>query len=147
MRHTSAPTPPLSTSIAFFVTLQFSNLVTYVAILKTFHIKSKLKIIERRNMKSKKQRPQFRQIFEKIGQNVFFFKISSLRNFAKLKKKTKLNCFYIISSNYKKHLLSLKFCGIYIFYLVNFSILSNFFNILSIFFTILSKCFYNFVNF
>ncbi len=34
------PTKPPSTSIAFFVMLQFSNLVPYVAILKTFYIKN-----------------------------------------------------------------------------------------------------------
>ncbi len=33
------PATPPSTSVAFFVTLQFSILVPYVAILKTFHIK------------------------------------------------------------------------------------------------------------
>ncbi len=31
--------PPSSTSFAFFVTLQFSDLVPYVAILNTFHVK------------------------------------------------------------------------------------------------------------
>ncbi len=36
------PTTPPSTSVAFFVTLQFSNLVPYVAILKTFHIKNNI---------------------------------------------------------------------------------------------------------
>ncbi len=33
------PATPPSTSVAFFVTLRFSNLVPYVAILKTFHMK------------------------------------------------------------------------------------------------------------
>ncbi len=33
-------TKPLSTSVAFFVTLQFSNVVPYVSILKTFHVKN-----------------------------------------------------------------------------------------------------------
>ncbi len=35
------PAKPQSTSIAFFVTLRFSNLVPYVAILKTFHVKNR----------------------------------------------------------------------------------------------------------
>ncbi len=33
------PTKPPYISVAFFVTLRFSNLVPYVAILKTFHVK------------------------------------------------------------------------------------------------------------
>ncbi len=32
---------PLSTSVAFFLTLWFSDLVPYVLILKTFHVKNK----------------------------------------------------------------------------------------------------------
>ncbi len=36
------PEPHPSTSVAFFVTLRFSNLVPYVAILKTFHVKKKV---------------------------------------------------------------------------------------------------------
>ncbi len=38
------PAIPSSTSVAFFVTLRFSNLVPYVAILKTIHIKKKIKL-------------------------------------------------------------------------------------------------------
>ncbi len=33
------PTKPPSTSVAFFVMLRFSNLVRYIAILKTFHVR------------------------------------------------------------------------------------------------------------
>ncbi len=41
--HRATPVPPPrcpSTSVVFFLTLRFSNLVPYVAILKTFHIKN-----------------------------------------------------------------------------------------------------------
>ncbi len=38
--HCPHPAAPPSTSVAIFVTLRFSNLVPYVAILKTFHVKT-----------------------------------------------------------------------------------------------------------
>ncbi len=38
------PTKPPSTSVAFFVTLRFSKLVLYLAILKTFHVKNAIPV-------------------------------------------------------------------------------------------------------
>ncbi len=45
LRHTSAPARPPSTSVAFFMTLQFSNLVPYIVILKTFHVKNEENLV------------------------------------------------------------------------------------------------------